>query len=235
MSLNHTESSSELLEKTRTDLRAEVLHHPFLHRFSAGELTSEQMRRFAVQWYLTAKLHKDAFPAIVLNTNDEDIRFDLIEILHEEYGSGDREKIHGRMLGRFVKSLGIDVSNISERDAIPGVRNFGDEVLRIWRDDPPARAFGVHFALETIAALFHGAFADGVATSRLTSETEYFDVHRTAEEGHADISVDGFVKYSGGDESRQQLLDGIDSARQILKPLLDDLDKHVFAESAQAA
>lgn len=227
--------STELLDQIRANLRHEISRHPFLLRFGAGELTCEQMRRFAVQWYLTAKLHKDAFPAIVLNTNDEDIRFDLIEILREEYGSGDREKIHGRMLGRFVESLGLDVSDISESDAIPGVKHFGDEVLRIWRDDPPARAFGVHFALETIAALFHGAFADGVAASRLTSETEYFDVHRTAEEGHADISVDGFLKYSGADESRRQLLDGIDAAREILSPLLDDLDRHIFADSAQAA
>jgi pyrroloquinoline quinone (PQQ) biosynthesis protein C len=226
---------SLLLEETTQSLRAEVAAHPFLDRFRSGP-DRTQMSRFAVQWHITAKLHKDAFPAVILNTPDEETRFDLIEILREEYGSGDREKIHTKSLRRFLISLGVDPHQIADGGAIPEVKHFGDTVLSVWRDASPARAFGLHFALETIASLVHDAFAEGIMASQIPLDNEYFEMHRTAEQGHADVSIGGFLRYALTLEDRTQLLRGVEDARELLRSLLDGLMAYVFSgDSARAA
>ena len=233
MDLNQNDPGA-LLDATRNSLLAEVAAHPFHVRFRAG-LTHGQMCRFAVQWHITARLHKAAFPAVILNTHDDDIRFDLIEILREEYGSGERDKIHSRSLARFLGSLGLDAQRVTDADAILPVKHFGDQVLGIWRDAVPARAFGLHFGLETIASFLHDTFATGVAESRLPVNNEYFEMHRTAEQAHADISLDGFLKYAAANDDRSQLLRGVDDSRKLLRTLLDGLTVHVFGSDVTRA
>src|SRR5437870_221653 len=82
--------------KTRMD-RSSTINHRFLARFRDETLSRDQLRTFAVLWYKTAREHKLAFPALIWNLPDDDVRFDLIDILREEYGNGDRDMIHARL------------------------------------------------------------------------------------------------------------------------------------------
>src|SRR5437773_644497 len=88
-----------------------IMHHRFLTEFERQELGRDELKKFAIQWYKTARAHKQAFPTLIYNTRDDEIRFDLIDILNEEYGDGNRELIHARLLMRFLNALGL-----SERD-----------------------------------------------------------------------------------------------------------------------
>lgn len=212
-----------------------VMHHPFLTLFESQFLNEVQLRRFAVQWYKTARKHKEAFPALVYNVKDDDVRFDLIEILNEEYGSGDRKKIHARLLQQFLRSLGISEEDVESRPTLPAVQWFGEEVLRIWRDCDDIYAFGLHFALEYLASSLHTHFANGLSKyATLTeSDKEYFNFHKIAEKQHSDFSERGMLFYAKTHESRLVLQSGVDKGLELLGGLWDEFQNHVFAPDHQ--
>jgi pyrroloquinoline quinone (PQQ) biosynthesis protein C len=209
-----------------------VMHHPFLTRFEAEHLSNAQLSRFAVQWYKTARKHKEAFPALVYNVKDDDVRFDLIDILNEEYGSGDREKIHARLLQRFLRALGISEEDVRNTPTLPAVESFGDEVLRIWRDGDHVYAFGLHFALEYLASSLHSHFAEGLSKYATIAESdkEYFNFHKVAEKQHSDFSEGGMLFYATDEEKRLLLRRGVEKGMELLGRLWDEFYDHVFAD-----
>jgi pyrroloquinoline quinone (PQQ) biosynthesis protein C len=208
-----------------------VMHHPFLTLFESECLSDVQLRRFAVQWYKTARKHKEAFPALVYNVKDDDVRFDLIEILNEEYGSGDRERIHARLLQRFLRALGVSEENVLSTPSLPAVDSFGEEVLRIWRDGDHVYAFGLHFALEYLASALHTHFAEGLSKYATLTEfdKEYFNFHRVAEKQHSDFSENGMLFYATTDGNRLLLQNGVDKGVELLGRLWGEFQRHVFA------
>ena len=214
-----------------------VMHHPFLTEFERQVLDGRQLRRFAIQWYKTARAHKEAFPAIIYNTPDDDVRMELIDILYEEYGRGDREKVHANMLRRFLDALGITESDILNTEALPAVRQFSEEVKRIWRDGDPARAFGLHFALEFLASSLHVHFANGLQKYQTFTarDLEYFTYHKTAEQRHADYSESGFLLYASYPENRPLLEEGVTQGIDLLRDLWEGFYQYVFQSTCCSA
>ena len=209
--------------------RTTTMHHAFLSRFRDERLSTEELKTFGVLWYKVARMHKKAFPAVILNVTDDDVRFDLIEILREEYGNGDKRRIHARLLLRFLSALGLDEGDVDRATTPREVGRFGEEVLTIWKDGPEGRAFGLHFGLEYLASALHGYFADGLAKYEfLSRETrEYFEYHRVAEVEHADHSEAGFRFYAAG-AARRELLCGVEDAVELLEGLWSAFDRYVF-------
>jgi pyrroloquinoline quinone (PQQ) biosynthesis protein C len=210
-----------------------VMHHPFLTLFESEYLSEVQLRRFAVQWYKTARKHKEAFPALVYNVKDDDVRFDLIEILNEEYGSGDRERIHARLLQRFLRALALSEADVLGTPSLPAVDSFGEEVLRIWRDGDHIYAFGLHFSLEYLASSLHSHFAEGLTKYATLTEydKEYFNFHKVAEKHHSDFSERGMLFYATTDGNRLLLQSGVDKGVELLGRLWGEFHNHVFARA----
>jgi pyrroloquinoline quinone (PQQ) biosynthesis protein C len=169
--------------------------HQFLQEFKSQYLTKEQLDKFAIQWYKTAKAHKEAFPSLVYNTFDDEIRFELIDILNEEYGNGNREQMHVKLLKRFLYALDITDDQVEMTQTLPAIEQFSKEILAIWKDGNSIYAFGLHFALEFLAATFHVYFANGLAKYSFLSDydREYFNYHKVAEQRHSDFSENGFL------------------------------------------
>jgi pyrroloquinoline quinone (PQQ) biosynthesis protein C len=228
--------ATEFLESLKAKMSASpVMHHPFLIGFESERLDGAQLRKFAVQWYKTARKHKEAFPALIYNVKADDVRFDLIDILNEEYGSGDREKIHARLLQRFLGALGVSDEDVRDTPTLPAVDFFGEEVLRIWRDDNEVYAFGLHFALEYLASSLHVHFADGLSkyASLTEFDTEYFNFHKVAEKQHSDFSEGGILFYGITEENRLLLRRGIETGIELLGRLWDDFQDYVFSPNSE--
>lgn len=198
-----------------------VMDHRFLKRFRVDVLSRDQLRTFAVLWYKTARLHKLAFPALIWNVPDDDVRFDLIDILREEYGDGDRSMIHARLLLRFLSALGVTEGDVETAPTPLEIEQFGREVLATWRDAAPAQAFGLHFALEYLASALHVYFADGLLKYDFLTrhDREYFEYHRVAEEQHADHSEAGFLFYAETEDGQALLTRGVEEGLALLRQL----------------
>jgi pyrroloquinoline quinone (PQQ) biosynthesis protein C len=218
------QQAHDILETTR------VCDHPFLRSMNSRTMSDDQVRRFGIQWYKAAAAHKKAFPGLIYNTTNDVVRFDLIHILRDEYGNGDVNSIHGFMLLRFLKSLGYSEADIASYSTIPEVQEFSRLVDDIWLNDHPVRAFGVHYALEVLAAEMHQTFGRGLRTAEKSStfNMEYFDYHGIAEIEHADISDRGLLIYDEQPQNRDLLTDGLKQGKDLICLLWDGLDKHVF-------
>lgn len=225
-------SMEQILTDQRNHVLASIQRHPFLVRFASGDIDVSALRRFGIQWYLTTRLHKAAFPALILNTADDDIRFDLIENLRDEYGSGVRADIHTRLLERFLLSIGLERHDFENAPLIEATRNFTSQVDDAWRHGDPVVAFGIHFAFEVAAARLHDAFATGVMSAPIPSDPTYFQYHQTAEPHHAADSARGFALYATSASGRGKLIQGVRYATVMLTDFLDRIDLHVFERAA---
>jgi len=193
--------------------------HPFLDQFEKGKFTDDGLRRFAIQWYKTARAHKESFPYLIGTVSDDHVRMDLIRILDEEYGNGDPNRIHARLLFNFLQALGVTEEEVEHTPTDPLVQRFGEEVVRVWKNGPEALAFGLHYALEVMAAALHTALANGLESKDHFSpaDIEYFLYHREAEQRHADVSRRGLEVYLHQPETSR----GMQMGEQLLHSLYE--------------
>ncbi|MCI0597494.1 iron-containing redox enzyme family protein, partial [Candidatus Parcubacteria bacterium] len=92
--------TTKIKEKVHSMLeasQANAKRHPFFSRFTKKK-TREEIEEFARQWYLAAYNHKRAFPFLPAITADDETRRELIEVLRDEYGNGDTNKVHAKLL-----------------------------------------------------------------------------------------------------------------------------------------
>ncbi|MDO8624358.1 MAG: iron-containing redox enzyme family protein [bacterium] len=216
------------LEQELDASRSNASRHPFFSKFS-GKKTSVQVQCFAAQWYRAARNHKKAFPFLIAITQDDETRRELIEILRDEYGNGEPDRVHAKLLSRFMtEGVGISADQIDSLEIIPEVAEFGDTTLRIWRDGDPVVAYGYHYALERIAASIHPVFFEGLRNCGFPSESlEYFRYHSRAEEEHVHATEAGLLRYEaeGGGE---KLREGARLGAATLTKMWDGFDRHVF-------
>jgi pyrroloquinoline quinone (PQQ) biosynthesis protein C len=212
-----------------------VCQHEFLRNMRSRTLSDGQVRRFGIQWYKAAAAHKKAFPGLIYNTPNDIVRFDLIHILRDEYGNGELNSVHAFMLLRFLKSLGYSESDISKYPMISEIQEFSRLVEDIWLHGNPVQAFGVHYALEVLAAEMHLAFGRGLRTAEQSStfDMEYFDYHGIAEVEHADISDRGLQVYGEQPGNDSLLREGLVQGKELICLLWDGLDRHVFGPQAK--
>ncbi|HYF29129.1 MAG TPA: iron-containing redox enzyme family protein [Candidatus Paceibacterota bacterium] len=220
--------SLKQLERELDASPAMASHHPFFSRFS-GEKTSEQIARFAAQWYLAARNHKRAFPFLVAITEDDETRRELIEILRDEYGNGEPDKVHARLLRKFmIEGAGLSADQIDSLEMIPEVAEFGETTLKVWRDGDPIVAYGYHYALERIAASIHPAFFEGLKGNGFSPDSlEYFQYHSRAEEEHVHAAEAGFLRYDAEGDG-EKLRQGAELGAAALAKMWDGFDRHVF-------
>ncbi len=194
-----------LLEKTRALIQqsgATAANHPFFRRFGE-EKSLEQIKSFAVQWYFAARGHKEAFPYLVATTKNDETRQELTKVLYDEFGNGDPEKIHSRLLGRFLtQGLFLEQADVEQVPILPEIADFGETTLALWSTGDFVEAFGHHYALEEIAKDIHPVFAAGLTSYGFPPDVlEYFTYHALAEEEHTRIAETGFRRYASATEN----------------------------------
>jgi pyrroloquinoline quinone (PQQ) biosynthesis protein C len=226
-------NGEELLAQCKGRMQAgPVMHHPFLLEFEKGDLDRLRLSAFLIQWFKMSTAHRHAFPALIANIKDDDIRFDLIDILNEEYGSGDRSRIHIRLLEKLLRAADVDLGEACSVAARRSVGIFETELLRLWSSEPAPLAFGVHFALEYLASAQQHYCALGMRRySFLTDvDREYFDLHAEAEIRHVAASERGFLQYARDTNDGMAVVEGVEIAERLLGAVWDDFYSLLYVE-----
>lgn len=217
------ETAEDFLENITKDLAGHPIHTSlFLEQFKSRKLSPQQLRAFGIQWLKTTRSHKLAFPALIANITDDDTRFELIDILYEEYGAGNREKIHARLLEKFLFALQISSADIEHTTALPEVATFAEELAEIWKNENDVMALGLHFALEHLASTLMPTVAEGLRQyPELTEDDrEYFTFHSSAETRHAHYAYAGVLRYAQENEgNRAELAAGVHKGIWLMENL----------------
>jgi pyrroloquinoline-quinone synthase len=180
-----------------SDLKRFVLAHGavnnlFLDRFERGELSDDEFREFAVQFFAFVRHFPRILATLLANTPDDEAADELATILVSELGDGNPKRRHEYLYHNFLRSIGIDPREAARCDWLDSTTRYVDGLALLYGDDDYHVALGASYGLEHMAItmwdhLIPGIMAikeRGPAFARM--DTLYWTFHRDLEEHHED-------------------------------------------------
>lgn len=204
--------------------RYDLLCHPYYKAWTAGELTREDLRAYASDYYH----HVAAFPA-------------YLSALHSRLEDGERrravlrnlcgEEIEGRPHSElwldFAEGMGADRQEVREREAMPEVRAAVAEFQRVAREGATAEALAAFYAYESQVPRVAKEKADGLA-QRYGADAKtcgYFQLHQFADVEHSDVWRELLsAEVSAHPEQAEAALNAAERAAQSLWKVLDGME-----------
>lgn len=213
-----------------------LLKHPFYQQWSAGELSVERLRNYAIQYYR----HVAAFPrylsALHSRCDDPATRQVLLENLIEEERGPEN---HPELWLRFAGALGVTREAVLAAEALPAADALVATFDRLSRELPLAAGLGALYVYESQVAAVAGVKIDGLKrfygfpdaadnageaddSNRAKAEgTRFFEVHREADPDHARAIAELIERHGGGAEDRAAV---VAAGRTALGAVWDLLD-----------
>ncbi|HLJ23570.1 MAG TPA: CADD family putative folate metabolism protein [Candidatus Acidoferrales bacterium] len=205
--------------------RFDLLKHPFYQAWSAGELTREDLKFYADQYYHQVS----AFPAYLTSLHSRlpegAMRRGVLANAYEEECDG---VAHSDLWLRFAEGMGGANSNGSGQAAIAEVRDLVNAFRALASEAPVAAAFGALFAYESQVPKISAEKRNGLkqhygADDRTCS---YFTVHEEADVHHAGVwrgIISSLVERDG--RNAEEALEGISRAARALWTALDGIER----------
>lgn len=177
------------------ELRAFVLQHkainnPFLTRFERGEVSVEEFREFAVQFFAFVKHFPRILATLLANTPDDRAADELSIILTSELGDGQPKKRHEYLYHKFLRSIGIDPVEAAKVRWLDSTRRYIDGLAALYGHENYFVALGASFGLEHMAISMWDQLIPGIMSVKAKGmhemNTVYWTFHRALEQQHED-------------------------------------------------
>ena len=168
-----------------------LLTHPFYKAWSAGELTNEDLRAYAEEYYP----HVEAFPSYLaqlgVRLEEGELRRAVLANMTDEKGGedsfGEPERSHAEMWLDFVE--GVGGNRIPRRQPSAEVRKLIASFHRVASEGTPEEALASFYAYESqvpsVAAEKERVLRELYAANESTRS--YFTLHATADVYHANV------------------------------------------------
>lgn len=170
--------------------RYNLLKHPFYTAWTAGELTREDLREYAAEYWH----HVSAFPACLsaLHSRLEDgaLRRMVAANLADEEGIGSPGgRPHSDLWMDFAKGMGASESEIKQRSLQPETQRLISSFRQIAQESSPAAALAAFYAYESRVPAIAKEKAAGLKEhyGADSATTRYFTLHQTADVHHANV------------------------------------------------
>jgi pyrroloquinoline-quinone synthase len=216
--------------------RYDLLQHPYYQAWSAGELTKDDLREYAAEYWH----HVSAFPAYLSALHsklpDGKLRRVVLENLADEEGLRDGRP-HSDLWMDFAKGMGAEETAVRERE-------LGDETLALLKHfrsamtESPAAALAALYAYESRVPVIAKTKAEGLEKHYTTDATtrRYFTVHATADVYHARVWRDALTaELAARPEDTEAALSAAEDAAKALWATLDGVEKKRQERIAVAA
>ena len=216
--------------------RYDLLQHVYYQAWSAGELTREDLREYAAEYWH----HVSAFPTYLSGLHsrlpDGRLRRVVLENLADEEGLQDGRP-HSELWMDFAKGMGAEDSDVRGR----ALNEETVELLQHFRaamTDSPAAALAALYAYESRVPAIAKTKAEGLerhygadgATRR------YFTVHTTADVHHAQVWRDALTaELVARPEDADAALAAAEDAARALWATLDGVERRRQERLAIAA
>jgi pyrroloquinoline-quinone synthase len=205
----------------------DLLCHPFYKAWSAGELTRDDLREYALDYYQ----HVNAFPsylaAFALRLNDGELRRAVLANMRDEQGGeGEAAEAHSDLWLDFAEGMGAG-RNPFGRDSVPQVKRLVKHFARVAENGTPAEALATFYAYEAQVPRVAAEKDRGLREQYSADEraTRYFALHATADVYHANVWREQLAKQVEDDpKGAAQALDAAETAAKILWNALDGIE-----------
>lgn len=179
-----------------------AINNSYLTRFCSGDISDQELKAFAVEFYNFARFFPQILATQLVNTEDEQIADELTKVLYSELGDGKTRRRHELLYRDFLRSLGIDVHEAMTRPMLPSTRAYIEGMERLYSDSNHAKALGASFGLENMAITMWDHLIPGLAHLRTTRhpvmDLTYFTFHRELERSHEE-AMEHAVQAMNGD------------------------------------
>ncbi len=165
-----------------------AINNRFLTRFQQGNISEEEFRRFAVEFFHFSREWPMILAALLVNTPDEAEAAEITKILVSELGDINPKDRHELLFRQFLRSIDIGPTEALRTSKLPTTRNFLEGIQRLFSDQDHFLALGAEFGLENMAIPMWDQLIPGLKILRDRSFHEmdltYFTFHRGLEEKH---------------------------------------------------
>jgi pyrroloquinoline-quinone synthase len=216
----------------------DLLCHPFYKAWSAGELTRDDLRAYAEDYYH----HVEAFPsylaAFALRLNESELRRAVLANMCDEKGEQDRggndAVPHSELWLDFAAGMGSS-RNLEAHNPIPEIRQLIEHFQRVANEGAPAEALAAFYAYESqvprVATEKNRGLREMYAADDKTRR--YFTLHATADVYHSRVWRNQLEKQvAQNPETADAALNAAEKAAQNLWHALDGIEARRTAVTA---
>jgi len=167
--------------------RYDLLQHPFYQAWSRGELTRDELREYASEYWH----HVSAFPtylsALHARLEDAPLRRTILENLADEEGLP-YGRPHSDLWMDFAAGMGADAADVRGREPQPETAALIAH-FRAAMQPAPASALAALYTYESRVPAIARTKAEGLKQHYAadTATTRYFALHQTADVHHAQV------------------------------------------------
>ena len=183
-----------------TQLRTFVLNHgavnnPYLSRFSQGDLTEEEFRQFAIQFFFFVKHFPRILAVLLANTHNDAAADELALILTSELGDGNPKKRHEYLYHKFLRSIGLEPVVAAGEQRFSSTHRYIEGLAALYGHEDYQVAMGASFGLEHMAISMWDQLIPGIMKLKQTvpgfqnMNTVYWTFHRALEAQHEEAMM----------------------------------------------
>jgi pyrroloquinoline-quinone synthase len=232
-------TSKEFLAALDTRIaKYDLLCHPFYKAWSAGALTREDLREYALDYYQ----HVHAFPsylaAFALRLNEGELRRAVLANMRDEQGgedaAGELGVAHSDLWLDFAQGMGAARSGFGHK-AVPEVRNLVEHFSTVASEGTPEEALAAFYAYESQVPRVANEKDRGLRALYGANEeaTRYFSLHATADVHHSNVWREQLGKrVAANPETAEKALASAEAAAEALWTALDGIEERRMAQAA---
>src|SRR5580692_5467318 len=205
--------------------RYDLLKHPYYQAWSKGELTRDDLREYAAEYWH----HVSAFPAYLSSLHsqlpDGKLRRLVLENLADEEGLEDGAP-HSDLWMDFARGMGADEAEVRGRKIEPETQAVVDQ-FRAAMHGSPAAALAALYAYESRVPAIAKTKAEGLESHYSANEAtrRYFTVHTVADVYHAQVWRDALAaELATHPENTDAALTAAEDAARTLWATLDSIE-----------
>ena len=212
----------------------DLLNHPFYKAWSAGELSRDDLREYARQYYH----HVAAFPTYLaqfaMRLEDGELRQAVLANMADEKGLSPDETPHAELWLDFADGMGAG-RDLRRHQPVAEIRNLIAFFHHIASEGTPEEALAAFYAYESQIPRLAGEKARGLRDMYAADEKacRYFALHTTADLFHAQVWRQQLEKRMESNPGATET--ALDAAEAVAKALWQALDGISTARMASAA
>jgi pyrroloquinoline quinone (PQQ) biosynthesis protein C len=212
-----------------------AINNSYLDRFKSGDLTDEDLKDFATEFYNFARFFPQILVSQLVNTEDEKVADELTKVLYSELGDGQTHHRHELLYRDFLRSISIDVHEAMSRPMLPSTQAYITGMEQLYSDGNHFKALGASFGLENMAITMWDHLIPGLTylkTARYPyMDITYFTFHRQLEFTHEEVAALQSTNNEGmSDQEKNDFRCGVDAVLGYLEGFWMGLERRRFPD-----
>jgi len=201
--------------------RHDLLTHPFYRAWAMGELTREDLRRYAMQYFHHVAAFPDYLEMFELRPQ---LARELAQAVAENRAGEDG---HAELWLDFAEGMGADRAVVSNGQPLAEIQELIETFQSIAREGAPAEALAAFYAYESQVPRIATEKARGLMEMYGADEKtcSYFTVHQTADVHHAQVWNEQLQKQTGDADSQAKALAAGERIAKALWRALDGIER----------